>query len=120
MVFFGPAEGGPGVLFREKKDKGIIQRHMKIICGPDPQHQNRQLSYFSFSSRDARVKFLQKIVFRGIKNGDFGTFFNSSPVVHSNAAPDSADTTYPGQAPDAHYARPGHAGLRRTVQKISN
>jgi len=55
-----------------------------------------------------------------MKNKDFGYFFNSCPVVLSNAAPDRPDTAHPQRAPDAHYTRPGQAGLRRTVQKIMN
>ena len=55
-----------------------------------------------------------------MKNKDFGYFFNSCPVVLSNAAPDRPDTAHPQRAPDAHYTRPTQAGLRRTAQKILN
>jgi hypothetical protein len=47
-----------------------------------------------------------------------GAFFTSGPVVLSNATSGLPDTTYPGQAPDAQYTRPGQACLRRTVQEI--
>ena len=59
------------------------------------------------------MKFSRKIA-------DFGHFFNSCPVVLSNAAPDRPDTAHPQRAPDAHYTRPTQAGLRRTAQKILN
>ena len=89
---------------------------MKRICARDPRQQNKDSSYFSFSSRDARVIFFEIFT----KNTDFEHFFNSCPVVLSNAAPDRPDTAHPQRAPDAHYTRPGQAGLRRTVQKILN
>jgi hypothetical protein len=41
MKFFWPAEGGPGVLFREKKDKGIIQQRIDHYIRIDQAHQNR-------------------------------------------------------------------------------
>ena len=51
-----------------------IEERGKIICARDPRQQNKESSYFSFSSRDARVIFL-KIYEIFMKNSWFWTFF---------------------------------------------
>ena len=59
MIIFDEKSQARLGFFTDKIDMRDIEERGKIICARDPRQQNKESSYFSFSSRDARVNLFE-------------------------------------------------------------